>query len=117
MSAGSLTLLVDDNGVQCPAAAYTSIQAAIDGLGVVMGRNLLVKQDLDAGRLVEPFSTRLETDSGYYLTLSAAAEREQRPIVTTFRDWLIGPVRDIMHASARPKSSVGKTRVPSATGA
>ena len=28
---------------------YPSIQAAIDGLGVVMGRNLLVKHDLDAG--------------------------------------------------------------------
>jgi LysR family glycine cleavage system transcriptional activator len=101
---------------------YPSLQAAIDGLGVVMGRNLLVKQDLDAGRLVEPFSTRLETDSGYYLTLSAAAEREQRPIVTLFRDWLIDAVRNVMNAGARPKpsvvrSSVRKTRVPSTTGA
>ena len=90
---------------------YPSIQAAIDGLGVVMGRNLLVKHDLDAGRLVEPFSTRLETDSGYYLTFSAAAEREKRPIVTIFRDWLIEAVRDVMNAGARPSSSVPKTGV------
>ena len=96
---------------------YPSIQAAIDGLGVVMGRNLLVKHDLDAGRLVEPFSTRLETDSGYYLTFSAAAEREKRPIVTIFRDWLIEAVRDVMNAGARPSSSVAKTGVLSPTGA
>ena len=82
-----------------------------------MGRNLLVKQDLDAGRLVEPFSTRLETDSGYYLTFSAAAEREKRPIVTIFREWLIEAVRDVMNVGARPRSSVAKTRVPSTTGA
>jgi LysR family glycine cleavage system transcriptional activator len=106
---------------------YPSIQAAIDGLGVVMGRNLLVQHDLDAGRLVEPFSTRLATDSGYYLTLSAAAEREQRPIVTLFRDWLIEAVGDVMNAGATPRPSVAKsfvtepsvakTRVPSTTGA
>jgi LysR family glycine cleavage system transcriptional activator len=96
---------------------YPSLQAAIDGLGVVMGRNLIVKRDLDAGLLVEPFSTRLETDSGYYLTLSASAEREKRPIVTIFRDWLIDTIRETINAGPKPGSTVSKVRVPSATGA
>jgi len=82
-----------------------------------MGRNLVVKHDLDAGLLVEPFSTRLETESGYYLTLSASAEREKRPIVTIFRDWLIEAVRETMNAGTKPALSATKMHVPSTTGA
>jgi len=73
---------------------FPSFQAAIAGLGVVMGRSILVSHDLDDASLVEPFSTRLVTDSSYYLMLSAAAERDKRPIVTAFRDWLIATVKD-----------------------
>jgi len=71
---------------------YPSIQAAIAGLGVLMGRNILVQHDLNAGQVVEPFNTRLTTDSSYYLLLSASAERERRQIVIAFRDWLIEAV-------------------------
>jgi LysR family glycine cleavage system transcriptional activator len=84
---------------------YPSFQAAIAGLGVVMGRNVLVQHDLDQGLLVEPFSTRLATDSSFYLTLSAAAEREKRPIVTIFREWLIDTVRRAM--ARRPGHKTG----------
>lgn len=86
---------------------FPSLQAAIAGLGVVMGRNVLVKQDLDAGVLVEPFSTRLVTDSGYYLSLSATAERERRPAVTACRDWLLKAVQETMaerRSNRRPQS-------------
>jgi LysR family glycine cleavage system transcriptional activator len=75
---------------------FPSLQAAIAGLGIVMGRNILVKQDIDAGLLLEPFSTRLTTNSGYYLSLSATAERERRPAVTAFRDWLLETVQEAM---------------------
>jgi LysR family glycine cleavage system transcriptional activator len=78
---------------------FPSLQAAIDGLGVVMGRNLLVRHDLDTGILVEPFSERLVTDSSYYLTLSATAERERRPAVILFRDWLLEALQAFMTRS------------------
>lgn len=81
---------------------FPSFQAAIAGLGVVMGRNILVKHDLDAGLLVEPFSTRLVTDSSYYLILSTAAERDRRPAVTLFRDWLIETVQQAMTGGQAP---------------
>ena len=92
---------------------YPSIHAAIAGLGVVMGRNILVQHDIDEGLLVEPFSTRLATDSSYYLTLSAAAEREKRPIVMIFRDWLINSVQQAMANRPRRPDHPAKGRSPS----
>ena len=51
-------------------------QAAIDGLGLAIGRTPLVDHDLREGRLVEPFHERLRSNSGYYVT--SAAEYAQR---------------------------------------
>ena len=87
---------------------FPSFQAAVAGLGVVMGRNILVSHDLGNGVLVEPFATRLVTDSSYYLMLSAAAEREKRPVVTAFRDWLIETVNDSI-SRVRPPRVVAVT--------
>lgn len=85
---------------------FPSLQAAIAGLGIVMGRNILVQQDIDAGLLVEPFSTRLITNSGYYLSLSATAERERRPTVTAFRDWLMETIQATMVESCLGEKAV-----------
>jgi LysR family glycine cleavage system transcriptional activator len=67
---------------------YPSFAAAIAGLGVVMGRSAVVRDDIKAGLLVEPFTTRLPSDSGYYLLASATAEREKSALVAVFRAWL-----------------------------
>lgn len=93
-AAGCASTLIEDE-LFCDVL-FPSLQAAIAGLGVVMGRNILVKHDIDAGLLVEPFSTRVVTDSGYYLIFSPAAEREKRPIVLAFRDWLLNAVNESM---------------------
>jgi len=42
------------------------LQAAIDGQGVALGRSLLVADDLAAGRLVAPFSVRLDASYAYW---------------------------------------------------
>jgi LysR family glycine cleavage system transcriptional activator len=63
------------------------IQAAIEGLGVALGRSVLVKGDLDAGRLVRPFATALPSESAYYLVYPP--ELENAPKIKAFREWLL----------------------------
>ena len=58
-------------GVKLPSGpAYTDgnaiLQAAIDGQGVLLGRSVLVAGDIAAGRLVEPFNTRVPASYAYY---------------------------------------------------
>jgi len=53
---------------------FMTVQAAIDGLGVAMGRTAYVQEDIAKGRLVVPFKITLPTDAGFYL-VSPAEER------------------------------------------
>lgn len=62
-------------------------QAAIDGLGLAIGRTPLVDHDLREGRLVEPFRQRLASDTGYYVT--CAPEYAKRQAVHLFVGWLL----------------------------
>ncbi len=67
--------------------AFLAIQAAVEGLGVALGRLHLVEADIAAGRLVAPFNTVLPQDAGYYVVTPEA--RKNDPKVDLFRDWLI----------------------------
>ena len=44
-----------------------TVQAAIDGIGVAMGRTSYVEADIAKGRLVVPFKITLPADAGFYL--------------------------------------------------
>ena len=66
---------------------FPSIQAAVDGLGVVMGRTAVVATDIANGTLIEPFDIRMPTNSGYHVT--SQIERADMPMVTTFRNWVL----------------------------
>ena len=46
---------------------FMTVQAAIDGLGVAMGRTSYVEADIAKGRLVVPFEITLPADAGFYL--------------------------------------------------
>jgi LysR family glycine cleavage system transcriptional activator len=67
------------------------IQAAIEGLGVALGRSVLVKGDLDAGRLVRPFDVALPAEFAYYLVYPP--DLESAPKIETFRTWLLATAR------------------------
>lgn len=73
-------------GMQINGSA-SSIQAAIAGAGVAIGRSVLVYDDLASGRLVRPFGISVESIPAYYLVwrtgtnLSTAAQ--------AFREWLV----------------------------
>src|SRR6201992_2309896 len=43
-----------------------TVQAAIDGLGVALGRTSYVQDDIAKGRLVVPFKIALPADAGFY---------------------------------------------------
>jgi LysR family glycine cleavage system transcriptional activator len=66
------------------------LQAAIDGLGVALGRSVLVADDLAAGRLVKPFDLELPTQAAYYLVYPDGTQ--ERPKVKAFRDWVTSEV-------------------------
>ncbi|WP_272932504.1 transcriptional regulator GcvA [Sulfidibacter corallicola] len=63
------------------------IQAARDGLGVALGRSALVRTDLEAGRLVQPFDIAFPSQTAYYVV--CAEERSSHPKIAAFRDWLL----------------------------
>src|SRR5215471_1514243 len=67
------------------------LQAAIDGLGVALSQNVLVGDDLAAGRLIRLFDYMLPSDFGYYLVLPEGTV--QRPKVAAFREWLLAEAR------------------------
>ena len=70
--------------------AFMALQAAMEGLGVALGRSRLVDDDIAAGRLVRPFDVVLPTDAGYYIV--APEETADLPKIALFRDWLIQSV-------------------------
>jgi len=70
---------------------FMTVQAAIDGLGVAMGRTSYVQDDIAKGRLVVPFQITLPVDAGFYLVSPEA--RSDSPKLAALRDWLLETVK------------------------
>lgn len=70
--------------------ASSSLSAAIEGVGVALGRSALVDKDIAAGRLVRPFELRLPSEFGYYVVYPE--QNLKRAKVAVFRDWLFAEV-------------------------
>jgi LysR family glycine cleavage system transcriptional activator len=68
-----------------------TVQAAIDGLGVAMGRTSYVEGDIAKGRLVVPFKIALPADAGFYLVSPEA--RAESAKLSAFRQWLLASVQ------------------------
>jgi LysR family transcriptional regulator, glycine cleavage system transcriptional activator len=66
---------------------FMTIQAAIDGIGVAMGRTSYVQDDITKGRLVVPFKIALPADAGFYLV--SPQGRRDSPKLAAFRQWLV----------------------------
>jgi LysR family transcriptional regulator, glycine cleavage system transcriptional activator len=70
---------------------FMTVQAAIDGVGVAMGRTSYVQDDIAKGRLVVPFDITLPVDAGFYLVSPEA--RADSPKLSAFRNWLTEAVK------------------------
>jgi len=75
---------------------FMTIQAAIDGIGVAMGRTSYVQDDIAKGRLVVPFQIALPADAGFYLV--SPEGRADPPKLSAFRNWLL----EIAHHKPEP---------------
>ncbi len=69
---------------------FMTVQAAIDGVGVAMGRTSYVQDDIAKGRLVVPFDITLPVDAGFYLVSPEA--KADSPKLSAFRNWLMEAV-------------------------
>ena len=68
------------------------VQAAIDGIGVAIGRTSYVQDDIAKGRLVVPFKITLPADAGFYLV--SPADRSDTPKLAAFRQWLVSSAQN-----------------------
>lgn len=71
---------------------FMTIQAAIDGIGVAMGRTSYVQDDIAKGRLVVPFKIALPADAGFYLV--APEGRREAPKLAAFREWMLAATQN-----------------------
>ena len=69
---------------------HLTIQAAIAGRGVMLGRNRLIADELAAGILVAPFGVSLPAELSYYIVCKP--DMIKNPKVAAFRDWLVSEV-------------------------
>ena len=97
LTAAGLPPGLSTHGVTFDVSLVT-VQAAIDGLGVAIGRTSYVESDIQKGRLVVPFRISLPADAGFYLVYPA--ERAGAQKLKVFREWLI--------AAARREAGAGK---------
>lgn len=78
-----------------------SVEAAIRGEGVALGRSVLVAGDIAAGRLVAPFpGIQLPVESGYDLVCRASDQ--DSPKVRVIREWLLQEIRRDRDAHGSP---------------
>ena len=97
------------NGIEVPASIDSGLrvdtvqmafEAAIRGLGVVLGRRPLVDADIAAGRLVPLAPQAIPSGSGYWLVTSQT--EFQKPEVKHFRRWLLS---ELSAGAGRHKSA------------
>ena len=62
-------------------------QAALDGQGVALLANVMADPEIESGRLVQPFSTRLPVRLNYHLVTSPY--KAGKPKVAAFRQWIL----------------------------
>lgn len=62
------------------------LQAAIHGQGVALSNSVLVRPELEAGRLITPLKEKLQTNKGYYIVCRKALAESGRN--RAFREWI-----------------------------
>jgi len=64
-----------------------AIRGAYQGMGIAMGRSVLIRDYLFRGELVQPFPLRVPSLSGY--SVVSRQEDVASPRIVVFRDWLL----------------------------
>jgi LysR family glycine cleavage system transcriptional activator len=90
LDAAGVTGIDTSHGVHFSHASL-AIDAAVDGLGVVVSVLALAGADLAAGRLILPFELSLPSDFSYFIVCDPA--QSNRPAIKAFCDWLLEEAR------------------------
>lgn len=74
---------------------HLTLEAAILGHGIALGREPLVSKALQKGHLVKPFPISMPTGMGYYLVhnIVLASTATDTTKIRTFTDWLMAQIR------------------------
>lgn len=72
---------------------FMSVRAAMDGKGVALVPNVLVSDDIQAGRLIVAVTERVSSDGDYYLLYKK--ERAKDRAIAVFREWLMAEVAEL----------------------
>ena len=92
-----LTSMSIDSKRMSFGSSILALQAAVNGLGIVIGQTRLLASDFETGRLLRPFAgTRwkpLRSDRAYYL-LRPLHQRESNK-TWAFREWLLQTVKEL----------------------
>jgi LysR family transcriptional regulator, glycine cleavage system transcriptional activator len=68
-------------------SADLAFSAALDGLGIVLGRHGFVENELRKGNLLAPFESRFDIGDGFYLIYQDRGSLPAR--VRNFRQWIV----------------------------
>jgi len=74
-----------------------AVDAAMAGVGVVLGRRALVVKDIEDGRLVAPFPVALGTGARFRFICVKGAET--RPHIAAFRAWIVAEIDKLRHVT------------------
>lgn len=64
-----------------------AVQAAIEGLGVALGPPEYFHDELESGRLIQPFEVYILTDEAFFLVCPIG--RADEPKIRAFREWIL----------------------------
>jgi LysR family glycine cleavage system transcriptional activator len=78
--------------------AALALEAAIEGMGVALAIKPLLSAEIEAGRLVVPFSLALPAKWAYFLVIPESLG--ESPAVTSFREWILAEAAHARRAEA-----------------
>jgi len=85
-----------------------ALDAASEGMGVVLGYKLVAARDIGLGRLVMPFGPEIRVPGRSYYFCCAKGQ-EKRPPIKAFHDWVVAEIEET-HATLRAVR--GRSQVP-----
>jgi LysR family glycine cleavage system transcriptional activator len=85
--------------------AALALDAAADGVGIVLGYPLLAASDFAIGRRVMPFELVLPLDRAYYVVYREGLAKQRK--TTVFRDWLFAEAKKFTEFEAPGSGRAG----------
>ncbi|TAN50566.1 MAG: transcriptional regulator GcvA [Rhodospirillales bacterium] len=76
-----------------------ALEAAIAGAGVALARRVIVRRDVEAGRLAIPFEVPMPKDFAFYVVYPEGSAK--RPKVKAFLDWALAEAKTDAEAEER----------------